>query len=131
MTSDTTRIAAQKSFAAPDFDCAEEKRDLGHRRFRGIRTVHRVLLDVDAQIPANGPSRRLERICPTHQLAPARNRLIPLQHRDGYWSRRHVGAERGVEWPRLMNLIKLLGLNMRQAHQLERADSQTRRLNSL
>src|SRR5437667_5750612 len=60
-------------------EAREEERDLGARRRRRVGAVHRVLLDVGAELASDRALGRLLGIRRPHEIAPARDRGFPFE----------------------------------------------------
>src|SRR5438034_6684456 len=97
----------------------EARDEAGHlraRRRRRIGAVHRVLLDVGAELAADRALGRLLRIRQPHEIAPARDRALPFQHADEDRPRAHEADQVGEEPPLLVHGVEALGVGGRQAH---------------
>src|SRR5256712_2464429 len=97
-------------------EAREEERDLRACRRRRIGAVHRVLLDVGAELAPDRPLGRLLGIRRPHEIAPARDRALPFQHADEDRPRAHEADQVGEEPPLLVHGVEALGVGGRQAH---------------
>src|SRR5262245_64917022 len=67
---------------ARQIDTREEEGDLDARRLRGVGAVRGVLLDVGAELASHRALGRLLRVRRPHQVAPALDRVLALEHAD-------------------------------------------------
>src|ERR1700730_11027391 len=114
-----------------DVEAAEEEGYFARRRLGSVRAVCRVFFNVEAEFLANRPWPRLGRVRRTHQFAPLRDRTAGLQSHHHHRPRGHILAERGEEWPRLVHLVKCLGLHARKPHETHRANLKASALDAL
>src|SRR5213078_1501914 len=97
-------------------EAREEERDLRARRRRRIGAMHRVLLDVGAELAADRPPGGLLRVGGAHEIAPARDRAFPFQHADEDRPRAHEADQVGEEGALPVDGVEALGVGGRQAH---------------
>src|SRR5438309_3971510 len=114
------RARSDRRRRARQLEAREEEGDLRARRRRRIGAVHRVLLDIGAELAADRALGRLLRVGGTHEVAPARDRALPFQHADEDRPRAHEADQVGEEPPLLVHGVEALGVGGRQTHDAAR-----------
>ena len=118
--------AERESPAVPsDFGCGlEEIVDLPVGRLGGIRAVDGVALDGEAVEPPEGPRFGLGRVRGAHDLAPAGDGVLGLEHHDDDRARGHEAGQVLVELLVLVDDVEPLGLVPAEVEHLHGRDGE-------
>src|SRR5690242_19210737 len=95
---------------AGEVEAGEEEADLGARGVRTVGAVHRVLLDVGAELTPDRPLRRLLRVRRSHELAPAGDRTVGLENTDKDGTGAHEADQVAEEAALAMDGVEALGV---------------------
>src|SRR2546427_5102670 len=99
---------------AGEVEAREEERDFRTRRLGCVRAVDRVLLDVGAELAPDRALWRLLRVGRAHELAPARDRAVALEHADEDGPRAHEAYQVPEEAAFPVNGVEALGVARRE-----------------
>src|SRR5262245_12821654 len=103
-------------------EAREEVRDLGRRRLRRIGAVHRVGFDRGRELLSDRAGGRLGRIGGAHQIAPALDRVVALEHHQEARPLGHERAQAVVERPLPVDVVEAARLAERQVRELDGQD---------
>src|SRR5437867_3879551 len=101
-----------------ELEAREEVRDLDRRRLRRIRAMHRVGLDRRGEVSADRSRRGLGRVGGAHEIAPALDRVVSLEHHQEARPLGHERAETLIEGPLAVDIIEAARLGERQVREL-------------
>jgi len=107
------------------FGHTKKERDFQGGRFRRVRPVYGVSLDILREFLANGTFGRVCRIGGAHYIAPMLDGVVALEHQDDHRAFRHKSDQPGEEGPFSMDLVKSLGLLLGKPDHFHTADPES------